>query len=253
MNFIKRLAYKYAIPVIGRLLRYRNKYVNVIYYHDVLDGEGESFMRIGFETFKKQMEYLASQGYTTCRFDDFQSEKDHCFAKKRVLIAFDDGWKSNYSKIYELMKELGLKYNIFLTISEIGVNQDYLDWDIIRKMHQEGLVGFGVHTYSHPDMSDISRIDPEIEFNKADSIFKKELGYAPQDFCYPFGKYSEDSNEYISKNQKYRRIYTSRMMYSYSQNKKIIFARTAISDTDSEGVFCAKLNGYYNVWRSLLG
>ena len=75
MNFIKRLAYKYAIPVIGRLLRYRNKYVNVIYYHDVLDGEGESFMRIGFETFKKQMEYLASQGYTTCRFDDFQSEK----------------------------------------------------------------------------------------------------------------------------------------------------------------------------------
>ena len=253
MNFIKRLVFKYGIPAIGQLLGYRNKYVNVIYYHDVVDGEGETFMRMGFDTFKKQMEYLVSQGYTTCRFDDLKSEKDYCFAPKRVLIAFDDGWRSNYSKIYELMKELGLKYNVFLTISEIGKNRDYLDWEMIRKMHQGGLVGFGVHTYSHPDMSDIRKIDPEIEFNKADSIFKEELGFDPLDFCYPYGKYSEGSNDYISKNLDYRRIYTSKMMYSYCQNGKIIFSRTAISDCDSIGVFRAKLNGYYNVWRSLFG
>lgn len=253
MNFIKRVVYKYAIPAIGQLLRYRNKYINVIYYHDVVDGAGESFMRIGFETFKKQMEYIASHGYTTCRFDDFQSDQDCCFAEKKVLIAFDDGWESNYSKIYDLMKSLGLKYNIFLTVKEIGKNQDYLNWDTVRIMHQEGLVGFGVHTYSHPDMSDITSIDPEKEFIKADGIFKKELGFEPQDFCYPFGKYSEESNDYISKNLDYRRIYTSRMMYSYCQNGKVIFARTAISDSDSAGVFKSKLNGYYNVWRSLLG
>ena len=253
MRAFKHFIYSYIIPFIGKLFMSRNKYVNVIYYHDVVDGEGKTFMRIGFETFKKQMEYLVSQGYTTCRFDDLQSENEHCFSKKRVLIAFDDGWKSNYSKIYELMKKLGLKYNVFLTIGEIGNNRDYLDWEMIRKMHQEGLVGFGVHTYSHPDMSDISRIDPEVEFTTADSIFRKELGYDPKDFCYPFGKYSEESNDYISKNQDYSRIYTSKMMYSYLQNGKIIFGRTAISDDDSCRIFRLKLNGYYNIWRSLLG
>lgn len=253
MNFIKRIAYNNVIPIIGRILQCRNKFINVIYYHDVVDGEGESFMRIGFETFKKQMEYIASHGYTTCRFDDFQSDKDCCFAEKKVLIAFDDGFRSNYSKIYDLMKSLGLKYNIFLKIKEINTNPDYLNWEMIRNMHQEGLVGFGVHTYSHPDMSDIGSIEPEIEFSKADYIFKNELGFAPQDFSYPFGKYSEESNDYISKNLDYRRIYTSRMMYSYCQNGKIIFARTAISDTDSDGVFRSKLNGYYNVWHALLG
>lgn len=42
-----------------------------------------------------------------------------------------------------MMKSLGLKYNIYLTIGEIGTNPEYLTWDIVRKIHSEGIVGFG--------------------------------------------------------------------------------------------------------------
>ena len=120
-------------------------------------------------------------------------------------------------------------------------------------MYVEGLVGFGAHTYTHPDMSDISKIDSELEFTKADAIFEKELGYKPLDFCYPFGCYSEASNDYIVKNTNYTRIYTSRMMYSYMQDGKIIFGRNGISNDESFGVFKAKLKGYFNVWRIIFG
>ena len=102
-------------------------------------------------------------------------------------------------------------------------------------------------------MSDISKIDPELEFTKADAIFEKELGYKPLDFCYPFGNYSEESNEYISSKQNYHRIYTSRYMYSYRQNGKLIFGRCGISNDESFGVFKAKLKGYFNVWRTIFG
>ena len=253
MNPIKKLVYNYGVPLVGRLFHRKNKYINVIYYHDIVDGEGYSFMRTNFEVFKRQMEYIAQNGYTTVRFDDIRATTDEEYDAKRIIIAFDDGWKSNYTKIYDLMKSLGLKYNIYLAVKEIGVNPDYLTWDEVRKMHDEGWVGFGAHTYTHPDMSDISKIDPKVEFTKADAIFEEQLGYRPIDFCYPVGAYSEDSNEFISSQLGYRRIYTSRMMYSYRQNGKLIFGRNGISNEDSFGVFKAKLKGYFNVWRTIIG
>ncbi|MBR4157012.1 MAG: polysaccharide deacetylase family protein [Bacteroidales bacterium] len=252
MNIVKRIIYNYGIPIIGCLCHNRNRYVNVIYYHDIVDDKGYSFMQTNFELFKKQMEYIASKGYETVRFDDLKTEVDERYDSKRIIIAFDDGWKSNYTRIYELMKSLGLKYNIYLAVKEIGVNPDYLTWDEVRKMHNEGMVGFGAHSYTHPDMSDISKIDLEVEFTKADAIFEEQLGYKPMDFCYPFGTYSEESNEYISSHLSYKRIYTSRMMYSYRQNGKLIFGRNGISNDESFGVFKAKLKGYFNVWRTII-
>lgn len=252
MNYLKKIIYNYGIPFVGRLFKWKNKYVNVIYYHDIVEGQGESFMRTNYDLFKSHMEHIAHRGYKTLRFDDLNSEDKERYDSKKIIIAFDDGWKSNYTMIYDLMKSLGLKYNIYLTIGEIGKNPDYLTWEQVKKMHEDGLVGFGAHTYTHPDMSDISKIDTELEFKKADLIFEQHLGFSPLDFCYPFGYYSEESNEYISSHLNYIRIYTSRMMYSYRQNGKIIFGRNGISNDESFGVFKAKLKGYFNIWKSII-
>lgn len=251
MNCLKKIFYENAIPSIGYLFRCKNKFVNIIYYHDIVKGDGQSFMRTNIDVFERQMEYIASHGYKTIRFDELNDESIK-YNPKSVVIAFDDGWKSNYTEIYDFMKSLGIKYNIYLAVKEIGVNPDYLSWEQIRQMHEEGLVGFGVHTYTHPDMSDISKINPEVEFDKADKVFEEQLGYKPLDFCYPFGNYSVESNEYIVKNTGYQRLYTSRMMYSYMQNGKVIFGRNGISNDESFGVFKAKLKGYFNVWSLLI-
>lgn len=253
MNPVKKFAYEYIIPIVGKVFRSKNKFVNVIYYHDIVKEGGNSFMKTNIDVFKRQMEYIAAKGYETLRFDDLQDVQKVKGGAKKIIIAFDDGWLSNYNEIYDMMESLGLKYNIYLTIGEISANPEYLTWDLVRKMHSEGLVGFGAHTYTHPDMSDISKVDANLEFNKADEVFERELGYKPVDFCYPFGKYSESSNEYISSNLGYQRIYTSRLMYSYCQNGKIIFGRNSIHNDEPFRVFKAKLNGYYNIWRNLIG
>ena len=253
MNPVKKFAYEYIIPIVGKVFRSKNKFVNVIYYHDIVKEEGYSFMKTNIDVFKRQMEYIASNGYETMRFDDLNNDANEMYARNKILIAFDDGWLSNYNEIYEMMSKLGLKYNIYLTVGKINQDPEYLTWDLVREMHESGFVGFGAHTYTHPDMSNISNIDPEIEFIKADTVFQNELGYKPVDFCYPFGKYSEDSNEYIISSQNYTRIYTSHMMYSYRQNGKLIFGRNGISNDDSMRVFKAKLNGYFNVWRMIKG
>lgn len=252
MNPIKRLAYNYFIPFIGKLCNGKNKFVNVIYYHDIVKGEGQSFMQTNIELFKRQMQYIAGNGYKTLRFDELNNQDNLKFEKKKVVIAFDDGWLSNYTEIFEFMKSLSIKYNIYLTIGEIGKNPDYLTWNMVRKMYDSGLVGFGVHTFTHPHVADMAGIDPQLEFVKANEVFRKELGYEPLDFCYPYGDCSEKAHEYLTIQTNYQRVYTSTMMYSYEQNGRIIFGRNGISNDETFGVFKAKLDGYFNVWKNII-
>ncbi len=251
MNTIKKLVYNYGVPLVGSLCRSRNKYVNVIYYHDIVADGGFSFMQTNLAKFEKQMRYLAEHGYKTLRFDELDNSSVE-YNSKSLIIAFDDGWKSNYTMIFDFMLSLGIKYNIYLAVGKIDNNSDYLTWDEVRMMHNNGLVGFGVHTYNHVDARDITKINPIVEFEEADKVFERELGYKPKDFCYPYGYYSEDSNRYLIENTDYSRIYTSRMMYSYMQDGRIIFGRTGISNDDIFSAYKAKVKGHYNVWSSII-
>lgn len=252
MNWIKKIVYNWGIPLFGKIQVNKNIFVNVIYYHDIVKGYGRSFMQTNVNLFKRQMQYISSNGYETLTFDELNDQEKVAFKKRRVVIAFDDGWLSNYTEIFDFMQSLGIKYNIYLTIGEIGKNPKYLSWDLVRKMHNSGFVGFGVHTFTHPHIADMSGINPQVEFVMANKVFQKELGYEPLDFCYPYGSCSGTSHEYLTTQTNYKRLYTSSLMYSYKMNGRIIFGRNGISNDESFVVFKAKLKGYFNVWKTLV-
>ena len=235
------------VPFFGWICISKNKYVNVIYYHDIVTGDGSKYMRTNIDVFKQQMQYLVDNNYETLRFDDLDNLEKIQFKKRRVLIAFDDGWRSNYEKIFSWMNERGLKYNVFLTIAEINHNPNYLTWEMVDEMHKCGLCGFGAHTLTHPSMKDIKIIDTKKEIEEANNIFENKLGYAPKDFCYPFGYYSEESNVFLEQNTSYERIYTSKMLYSYKQNGKLVFGRNGISNSYPMHYYVKKLKGWINV------
>lgn len=253
MNIIKKLVYDNVVPVVGALMKSKNKYINVIYYHDIVTGDGNGAQQTNIETFKKQMEYIAENGYKTISFDDIENGADISFKDKYVLITFDDGWLSNYSEIFEFMKEKNIKYSIFLAVGEISNNPDYLTWEQIREMHNSGLVGFGAHTYSHVSMKDIEEIDAEKEVEQANEKIFEEIGVYPTDFCYPYGQFTEDSNAYLLEKTKYKRIYTSEHDFSYNVGEKIIFGRNSINSSEDFKTFRNKLNGKYNAFNTVRG
>lgn len=251
MNTLKSFIYKKIIPCIGQICIRNNRYINVIYYHDVVNGNGETYMRINIDRFKQHMLYLKSNGYQTYTFQDLNNRSLEKWKKKHILITFDDGWLSNYNKIYDFMKSNGIKYNIFLETAKIGKNPEYLSWKNVREMYNSGLVGFGAHTYSHPNMSKLDGLDLNLEIDHANELIQKELGFIPEDFCFPYGAYSQEVIDSIIKMGTYRRIYTSDLRYTYSQQETLIFGRNAISDTESLKVFKNKAAGKYNVLNSL--
>ena len=253
MNLIKKLIYNNIVPLVGRIHKGKNKYVNVIYYHDIVKENGHGSQYTDIATFKKHMEYISKNGYKTFTFDELDNKENLAYDKKAVLITFDDGWASNYTEIFEYMKEKGIKYNIFLEGKNVGTNPQYLTWDMVKEMYESGIVGFGAHTYNHPSMADVSLEGYADEVSKTNEIIKEQLGYIPKDFCYPFGYYSKESNEYLVKNSPYERIYTSDLMFSYEMDGKIIFGRSSINNDESFRVFKNKLKARYNVFKSIRG
>ena len=253
MNIIKKFVYDNVVPMVGSLMKGKNKYINVIYYHDIVAGEGNGAQQTNVEMFKKQMEYIAEKGYKTITFDDIENGEDISFKDKYVLITFDDGWRSNYSEIFDFMKEKNIKYNIFLAVGEISNNPDYLTWEQVRDMHNSGLVGFGAHTYSHVSMKDIDEVDTQKEIEEANNIIFNEIGFYPIDFCYPYGQFTEDSNTFLLENTKYKRIYTSEHDFSYNVGEKIVFGRSSINSAESFKTFVNKLNGKYNAFNTVRG
>lgn len=251
MNILKKFVYFNIVPSVGYFFKNNNKFINVIYYHDVVNHKGFGSQQTNVDIFKAQMQYLHDNEYVTYTFDELENPENLKFHKKHVLIAFDDGWASNYVEIFEFMKSLKIKYNVYLTVGMIGVDVNYLNWQQVREMHNSGYVGFGAHTYTHQSMKEISVIDANLEIVESDKKFKNELGYEPHDFCYPFGHFSEESNEYLVKCSNYTRIYTSQMSYSYLKDGNIIFGRNSIVNEEPFKVFKNKLKGYYNVFNLL--
>ena len=87
----------------------KNKYINVIYYHDIVKGSGYASQQTNIDLFKKQMQYIKDNGYKTFTFDELDSDDNVKYNTKSVLITFDDGWRSNYTEIFDFMKEIGIK------------------------------------------------------------------------------------------------------------------------------------------------
>ncbi len=247
INKIYDFFFDKVVPVFGQLFVWRNKYCNVIYYHEIVDDIGVSYMYINADKFKEQMISLKKQGFEFLRFDDFSDERMTHYKKKRILVSFDDGWRSNYTRIFEFMRENQIKYNVFLSVGRIGEDDDYLTWEMVKEMHESGLVGFGAHTYTHCEMHDINSIDWDLEVTKADDIFNSKLGFYPKDFCYPFGYYSKASNKLIVEKSGYQRIYISKSCFSRKRQDTIIFGRTGIRGEDGNGQFLKSAFGYYNI------
>lgn len=202
--------------------------VLVIMYHHVLKDEKRSGKYVITPAqFEEDLNYLKSKGYTTVLPKDlvnyvYNGKK---LPEKCVMLTFDDGYESNYSYIYPIIK----KSNDKIVISVVGslcdeyskteeshINYSYLKWKQIKEMQDSGLVETGNHSYdchSAKKRKGINKLpwesDEEYEkFLKNDVgtlnlKIKDVTGMTPITFAYPFG-YAQKSSEEILKNMGFK-------------------------------------------------
>jgi cellulose synthase/poly-beta-1,6-N-acetylglucosamine synthase-like glycosyltransferase/peptidoglycan/xylan/chitin deacetylase (PgdA/CDA1 family)/spore germination protein YaaH len=110
---------------------------------------------------------------------------------KQVAITFDDGPDPEWTpKILDILK----KYNVKGTFFMIGEPaQDNVA--VMQRVYREGHE-IGNHTYTHPDISEISERQVDLQLNVTESLFGAKLGIHPVYFRPPYSIDQEpDTND----------------------------------------------------------
>jgi peptidoglycan/xylan/chitin deacetylase (PgdA/CDA1 family) len=139
--------------------------------------------------FDTQMKWLKNEGYITVNPEYLLSPVK--LDKKPVIITFDDGYLDAYTEAYPILKNYDFKATFYI-ITDYVNSPYYMTWDQIKEMKKYG-INFGSHTLTHPDLTKINSetLDNQLRWskNKLDS----ELNSTITDFCYPSGKYNNDT------------------------------------------------------------
>ncbi len=113
------------------------------------------------------------------------------YQPKKLAISFDDGPDPEWTpKILDLLKKLKVQGTFFMIGQEAEDNVG-----IMRRVYREGHE-IGNHTFTHPDISDISSRQVDLQLNLTERLFAAKLGVQPLYFRPPYSIDQEpDTND----------------------------------------------------------
>ncbi len=126
-------------------------------------------------------------------------------SEKKIYLTFDAGYENGYTPhILDVLKKHNVKAAFFLVGNYIETSPG-----LVKRMVSEGHI-VGNHTYSHPDMSQISDEKSFFdELSKLESLYKTATGQPMQKFYRPpQGKFSEN-NLKMAQKLGYRTVFWS--------------------------------------------
>ena len=203
----------------------------ILNYHDIIDEEDIvapfDRMEVNKHFLEDQFIWLKKNGYTVV---SVQAVFDAAAGKsslpdKAVLLTFDDGYLSFYTKVFPLLK----KYHYSATVALVGTWMDghvttddpgkqLMNWAQVREVAQSGLVEIASHSYDlhtgivgnpqgNTQAAAVTRLydDPMLVyetdvqyrdriraamFKSAEFIFQ-HAGIRPRVMVWPYGEYNE--------------------------------------------------------------
>ena len=166
---------------------------------------------IKMEIFKKQMDIIKVKNYELYNPKKFAKDFNNPKLNKKILITIDDAFTSFYENAWPYLKENKIPFILFVSTEPVG-KYGYMTWSQIKEVEKEDFAFIGNHSHSHEYMVDYEINKFKNDIQKSIDIFKKNIGYNPIFFSYPFGEYSLEQKKYISNN----------FQYSFGQHSGVI-------------------------------
>ena len=178
----------------------------LVYHHFSEQETNENSLIIGRENFKRQIKYLKDNGYHAIsirQLVDFV-EKGSPLPEKPVLITMDDGYESNYTIAYEVLKEFDTKATIFMIGHAVGTStykdtgqplDPYFTIEQGKEMIASGLISIQSHSMDmHQNkLYEGYRANMQIRESAVMKEFDNKEGYLAY-----FRKDTEDSKKQIT-------------------------------------------------------
>ncbi len=154
---------------------------------------------IQMDIFKEHINFIRASEFDLYNPKSIEKDFNNPKKKKKILITIDDGFESFYKEAWPYLKKNKVPFILFVSTESVGKN-GYMSWDQIKEIEKQDFTIIGHHSHSHEYLINETIEKFIYDTEKASSIFLKEIGYVPTIYSYPFGEYSKDMRDYISKN-----------------------------------------------------
>ncbi len=112
------------------------------------------------------------------------------FPRQTVGVSIDDAYLSVYTQAWPRFKKAGIPFTVFVATDPVDRGYSrYMTWAQIREMAADPLVTIGSQTAAHAHMIGLDAGENAADLAKSSLRFKKELGYVPKLFAYPYGEF----------------------------------------------------------------
>ena len=175
-----------------------DKGIVTLMYHRFNESKYPS-TNIQMDIFEKQIEIIEKSDATFINPKDLDSEFSKVHKTKLILLTIDDGFFSFYNNAWPFLKSKKIPFILFISTREVG-KFGYMSWNQIREIQNSNIGVIGNHSHSHDYLVDFNNGKIKKDIDQSIKIFKKEIGYNPTYFSYPFGEYSSDFINIIKNN-----------------------------------------------------
>ena len=156
---------------------------------------------IQMDIFLKHLQIIEDSEFSFYHPKEFEDKFSIPKKQKKILLTIDDAFQSFYEEAWPILKKNKIPFILFVSTEPIGKN-GYMSWEQIKEIEKENFAIIGHHSHTHDYLIDNSEDEFINDIEIANTHFKKNLGYIPSLFSYPFGEYSKFMKDYISKNFK---------------------------------------------------
>lgn len=269
-----------SIPVLHSKAQSKKPFVPVLMYHHLqkegtFDSKKYGGVIIDPERFEKQMLYLKAAGYHTITLEQLRDFVlyNKPLPPKPIVITFDDGYLSNYTYAYPILKKLGMKAEINIIVSYVPdeVNKQkpevvipHFTWQQAKEMADSGVIEIESHTYDlhsyrsngfkkipmvmgpviingHLETMEQYKERLYIDFLRSREIIKEKIGKAPICLAYPFGSGNKISDE-IAKKVGFEMAFGTKEGVNYYGDNIMKLKRITVKDSDTGQDIVEKIN-----------
>ena len=181
--------------------------VPVLMYHKIAEappGVRLKGLYVPPERFARQLAELHEAGFVSCRPG---ATRDGHGSQRRMALTFDDGFRNVWEHALEPLAALRFSAIQFLVANFIGrlnqwemregeVREPLMDAEQVRDWLRAGH-RIGSHSLSHPYLTRLSMRDAREEIFASKKKLEDAFGVPVEDFCYPYGQWSEKVRELV--------------------------------------------------------
>ena len=160
--------------------------IPMLLYHALFEGSANvEKYAITMSEFERHIRYLSENGFRSISLADFLIKHQPDDNKKNIIITFDDGNYSDYSRAFPIVRKYGFVATFFVTVNRIGTD-GYLDWHHLKEMIDHGM-SIQSHSLNHSFLSDLSNELLQKELNESKKILEEKLAISINFISLPGG------------------------------------------------------------------